>query len=244
MVGLRETLATEGTLELLDQCIQEFERENAERRWFYESVQIADRRIPLTTRLYITTAPSGTLDSILFNPFDDRYWNVRASDVEDYLEYLNKDGSFCTIRAGLEKYDETGSRRNLLTIDFFRDCSLEAAVSSYPEFLRLLLEKLEQEGIIKEQPWWASSLSEDSLVTPGRGRGKNIDTALKVAKAELILEHLERIGMRNQQRACDLAGVAPKTYRKWNEHPDVQQEKERLAQDQEFQAELEEIGGF
>jgi hypothetical protein len=80
-----------------------------------------------------------------------------------------------------------------------------------------------------------------ALLVPGapRKRGKNIDTAIKVAKARLIIE---RKGHKITQRtACDLAGVSPKTFRKYRDDPDVITEMERLRKDNHFQEEIEGI---
>lgn len=65
-------------------------------------------------------------------------------------------------------------------------------------------------------------------------RGPNIDTPEKVAKARLIME----LKHRGQTVACNLASVAPATFRKWRNHPKVLHKMEKLRRDREF---LEEI---
>lgn len=71
----------------------------------------------------------------------------------------------------------------------------------------------------------------------GKKREMNIETPVKVAKARLIMERKGK----TQTVACNLTGVAPKTFRKWHEHPDVLCETNRLEQDKEFQEYLEGI---
>ena len=80
-----------------------------------------------------------------------------------------------------------------------------------------------------------------AAVKGGKKRGKNLDTAEKVAKARLILERLERLGRRNQKAACDFARTTPHTFRKWLHDPDVLKEMERLKQDPNFLNELESV---
>lgn len=72
-------------------------------------------------------------------------------------------------------------------------------------------------------------------------RGKNIDTALKVAKARLILEKLNRMGRGSQKLACDLAETTPYTFRRWRDDPDILEQMDELRQDSAFLKELESI---
>ena len=70
-------------------------------------------------------------------------------------------------------------------------------------------------------------------------RGMNIGTAARVAEALLRLKikgHKIK-----QQTACELAGVSPKTLRKYQNDPDVLDELERLRQDKDL---LDEIRNF
>ena len=68
----------------------------------------------------------------------------------------------------------------------------------------------------------------------GRKRGKNIDTATKVAKARLIME----LQNKDQTVACGQVPVSPATFRKWHDDPDVLSEMERLRQDINFLKDL------
>ena len=72
-------------------------------------------------------------------------------------------------------------------------------------------------------------------------RGKNIDTAPKVAKARLILEKLNRTDRGSQRLACNLAGTTPYTFRRWRDDPDILEQMDELRQDSAFLKELESI---
>jgi len=151
--------------------------------------------------------------------------------------------------AGIEVY---GQPDGTVRLDFLDGYAPGLAVANgfppigpaFDEFTQMVIE--EARGMVKPIP--DASLRDDASYSaaicfktaaeePKKPRGKNIDTATKVAKARLIREWRQV----NQQTACDLAGTTPKTFRKYHNDPDVLAEMERLRQDEDFQEEIKGI---
>jgi len=129
---------------------------------------------------------------------------------------------------------DAGTIIRFVTRQFFRQQPVtEEGKAFFRDFIQLVKTHFDQLAIHTPPP--------SAIQRTGTKRGKNMETATKVAKARLILEQLERKGKKTQKLACDMAKTTPHTFRTWFHDPDVLQEMEQLRQDPDFEKELEAI---